>query len=284
MLGDMKPFRLAGNIYFVGTYKASSHLIDTGDGLILIDTGYEETADVIVESVGALGFDIRDIKYILHSHGHYDHAGGFGAFLGKYPDKRIYAMEAATGEYYSASGGSLHEIGIPKGVYPAYKENFGFFTEATKLGEGIHLIPHSTEGLERMGERSGLYKKVGDEMFPDDFIHEASLVFDTDRGLVIFNSCSHGGLLNILKEVESFLPGRKLYAFLGGLHMKGTRSGEEICTFSETEIEQLAEGVKASGLERIYTGHCTGSCGYEQLKKYLPEVVYALRTGDTFTI
>ncbi len=76
MLGDMKPFRLAGNIYFVGTYKASSHLIDTGDGLILIDTGYEETADVIVESVAELGFDIRDVKYILHSHGHYDHTDG----------------------------------------------------------------------------------------------------------------------------------------------------------------------------------------------------------------
>ena len=76
MLGDMTPFCLAGNIYFVGTYKASSHLIDTGDGLILIDTGYEETADVIAESVAALGFDIRDVKYILHSHGHYDHTGG----------------------------------------------------------------------------------------------------------------------------------------------------------------------------------------------------------------
>ena len=76
MLGDMVPFRLAGNIYFVGTYKASSHLIDTGDGLILIDSGYEETADVIIESVETLGFDIRDVKYILHSHGHYDHTDG----------------------------------------------------------------------------------------------------------------------------------------------------------------------------------------------------------------
>ena len=76
MLGDMTPFRLAGNIYFVGTYKASSHLIDTGDGLILIDTGYEETADVVAESIAELGFDIRDVKYILHSHGHYDHTDG----------------------------------------------------------------------------------------------------------------------------------------------------------------------------------------------------------------
>ncbi len=76
MPSDIKPFRLAGNIYFVGTYKASSHLIDTGDGLILIDTGYEETAPIIEESVSALGFDIRDVKYILHSHGHYDHTDG----------------------------------------------------------------------------------------------------------------------------------------------------------------------------------------------------------------
>ena len=76
MLGNMEPFRLAGNIYFVGTYEASSHMIDTGDGLILIDSGYAETADVIVESLETLGFDIRDVKYILHSHGHYDHTAG----------------------------------------------------------------------------------------------------------------------------------------------------------------------------------------------------------------
>lgn len=76
MLSDMIPFRMAGNLYFVGTYKASSHLIDTGEGLILIDTGYDTTADVIVDSMKILGFDIRDVKYIIHSHGHYDHTGG----------------------------------------------------------------------------------------------------------------------------------------------------------------------------------------------------------------
>ena len=76
MLGDMKPFKMVGNLYFVGTFKASSHLIDTGAGLILIDSGYAETADVIVESVTELGFDIKDIKYILHSHGHSDHTDG----------------------------------------------------------------------------------------------------------------------------------------------------------------------------------------------------------------
>ncbi len=76
MLSDMTPFRIFGNLYFVGTRKASSHLIDTGDGLILIDTGYDHTADVILDSMQILGFDIRDVKLILHSHGHRDHTGG----------------------------------------------------------------------------------------------------------------------------------------------------------------------------------------------------------------
>lgn len=67
------PFRMLENLYFVGTYAASSHLIDTGAGLILIDTGYEINAATVVENMKALGFDIADVKLILHSHGHYDH-------------------------------------------------------------------------------------------------------------------------------------------------------------------------------------------------------------------
>lgn len=68
------PFRMVGNIYFIGTNKYSCHLIDTGEGYILIDTGCEENAPMIVESMNQLGFPVADIKYIVHSHGHYDHS------------------------------------------------------------------------------------------------------------------------------------------------------------------------------------------------------------------
>ncbi|MBE6669091.1 MAG: MBL fold metallo-hydrolase [Ruminococcaceae bacterium] len=72
----MKPFKIAGNLYFVGTKPASSHMIDTGDGLILIDVGYEQTADTVISSVSELGFDVKDVKYILLTHGHGDHSDG----------------------------------------------------------------------------------------------------------------------------------------------------------------------------------------------------------------
>ncbi len=93
MLGDVAPFRLAGNIYFVGTHKASSHMIDTGDGMMLIDTGYEETVDIIVKSVADLGFDIKDLKCILISHGHSDHSDG-AARLKALTGANIYMHEA----------------------------------------------------------------------------------------------------------------------------------------------------------------------------------------------
>ena len=84
------PFRMIGNLYFVGTKEASSHLIDTGDGLILIDTGYEQCADMIVESMQTLGFDIKDVKIILHSHGHYDHTAATAKLLTLAPQAKTY--------------------------------------------------------------------------------------------------------------------------------------------------------------------------------------------------
>lgn len=74
--GRIEPFKIIGNVYFVGTYQASSHLIDTGDGLILLDTGYQNTAYLVLESIWELGFDPRNIKYIIHSHWHWDHTEG----------------------------------------------------------------------------------------------------------------------------------------------------------------------------------------------------------------
>lgn len=72
----MHPFRVAGNLYFVGTKIASSHIIDTGDGLIMIDSGYQETLYLVIDSIHKLGFSPHDIKLIVHSHGHIDHMGG----------------------------------------------------------------------------------------------------------------------------------------------------------------------------------------------------------------
>jgi metallo-beta-lactamase class B len=94
----MKPFRIFGNLYFVGNADVGSYLIDTGAGLILIDTTYPTTRALLLQSIWEMGFNPGDIKYILHTHGHFDHFGGTdlivalsGAktFLGA-PDARMF--------------------------------------------------------------------------------------------------------------------------------------------------------------------------------------------------
>lgn len=78
--GKMTPFKLFANVYYVGTYQACCHLIDTGDGLIMIDPGYNNTAYLVVNSVRELGFDFKDIKYIICTHWHGDHTEATNAF------------------------------------------------------------------------------------------------------------------------------------------------------------------------------------------------------------
>lgn len=69
----IKPTKIIGNLYFVGAYEASTHILETEDGLILIDPGYFETLPNVLENIRAVGLNEKDIKYIIISHAHYDH-------------------------------------------------------------------------------------------------------------------------------------------------------------------------------------------------------------------
>ena len=71
--GRIEPFRIIGNVYFCGTFQASCHLIDTGEGLILIDPGYANTLYLVIDAIHKLGFRPEDIKYIINTHWHWDH-------------------------------------------------------------------------------------------------------------------------------------------------------------------------------------------------------------------
>ena len=72
----VEPFRIAGDIYYVGASDITSYLVTTPKGHILIDSGFIETVPQIIANVKKLGFKPEEIKVLLNSHAHYDHAGG----------------------------------------------------------------------------------------------------------------------------------------------------------------------------------------------------------------
>lgn len=94
----VEPFRVIGNIYYVGARGLSSYLITTPEGHILHDTGTNEMHDVIRSNVESLGFNVDDIRIMLSSHAHFDHMQGHAA------------MKRATGAEIVALGGDAVAI------------------------------------------------------------------------------------------------------------------------------------------------------------------------------
>ena len=73
----LEPLKMAPGVWYVsGNDWVACYLIDTGDGLILIDTAMHETAYLMIENIRKLGYELTDIKKILLSHAHIDHIGG----------------------------------------------------------------------------------------------------------------------------------------------------------------------------------------------------------------
>jgi metallo-beta-lactamase class B len=78
-----EPFRIIGNVYYVGTRGLASYLVVTPNGHILIDTVMPESTALIEANVAKLDFAVADIKYLLNTHAHVDHAGGFAQLKAK---------------------------------------------------------------------------------------------------------------------------------------------------------------------------------------------------------
>ncbi|MGM9682812.1 MAG: MBL fold metallo-hydrolase [Eubacteriales bacterium] len=96
----IKPYHIYGNLYFAGSRCGSTHLINSHDGLILIDSGYPQTLYLLLENIRELGFDPHNIRHIIHSHGHYDHIGATRALIEMYHPKTYLGrkdMDYATG-------------------------------------------------------------------------------------------------------------------------------------------------------------------------------------------
>lgn len=258
-----------------------SLLIEFNGKSYLLDAG---STDLFIENAQSMNVDILNVKCCILSHGHNDHSGGFVAYLKYNKTTTVYAMKTAFDRHYSGSNGKIHEISVPSEIVMNDKDRFTFIDDVTIIDKNVYLVPHHTKDLALIGKRSQMYVKENDEYVYDDFSHELSLVFDTEKGLVIFNSCSHAGINNIIREIKDIFPKRKIYAFIGGLHLKGKKDGQEICAYSNEEIKIIANDFLKEDIQALYTGHCTGKIGYQRLEKILNHKIHALTVGKVIDI
>ncbi len=100
----------------MGDKKVCIHLIDTGDGLILLDSGYFGTAHLLVDSIWRAGFDPANVRWIIHTHGHHDHFGASEEFRVMYGTKLAISRVDAQSLRVRP-----HRAAINKSVYPFAK-------------------------------------------------------------------------------------------------------------------------------------------------------------------
>src|SRR3954453_12106878 len=86
-------FKIVGNLYYVGTYDLACYIIDTGAGLVLVNSGAPGSYSLIKANIEALGFKTSDIKVITSTHGHWDHVGDLASFQKDAPGAKTYMSE-----------------------------------------------------------------------------------------------------------------------------------------------------------------------------------------------
>ena len=137
--------RIVGNVYYVGSKALAIYLIETPEGHILINSGFEETVPLIRASVESLGFKMRDVKIILESHAHSDHVAGH-ALLKELTGAKVFVMR---GDDKVIASGGVGQYFYPNDRWPACTvDRVLKDREEVKLG-GTTLVARLTPGHTR---------------------------------------------------------------------------------------------------------------------------------------
>lgn len=278
VLVDNQPGLDAAGGQLRGEHGLSLHIEHQGRR-ILLDAGASE---LFAANAARLHIDLKAVELAVLSHGHYDHGNGLPLFLAENTAAPLYLRPAAGERCYHRQVRRYHYIGLPP-LDRAAARRIVPVTGPLPLAPDAFLVPHTSAGLADRGQRARLYRRRRGRIRPDDFAHEQSLVFNLPPGLVIFNSCCHGGVENIIAEVQQELGRRQVYALIGGFHLMGP-GGAKTLGVSPQEVRTLAERLLALEVAQVYTGHCSGEPAVAILAEVLGERFHPLQTGLTVSL
>ncbi len=242
---------LVGRLAGLGEHGFSV-FIETHHGNYLFDTGNGHS---IVGNSLALNKDLKTVKKVFLSHGHYDHTGGLPEVLNLkgrvdvhvHPDvfiDRIHVFQEEGQE-------KKRFVGLPfkKSYLEFLGANFLMNKEYTEVQKGVFLtgeVPRKTSfekpDTRLFSDREG---KIAQDIFADD----QSLAIDTEKGWVLILGCAHSGLINIIHHIIGKTGKDKFHAVLGGTHLD---------FLTPEQLDDTISILKKMNIERIGASHCTG--------------------------
>jgi 7,8-dihydropterin-6-yl-methyl-4-(beta-D-ribofuranosyl)aminobenzene 5'-phosphate synthase len=242
---------LVGRLVGSGEHGFSA-FIETDKGNYLFDTGSGRS---IVPNSLALNKDLKSIRKIFLSHGHYDHTGGLPEVLKLKGKVDVHAHPHVFLDRIAVLKEGGREIkrfiGIlyKKRYLESLGANFVFNTDFTEVEKGLSLtgeVPRQTN-FEKPDPR--LFSEIDGAMTNDLFLDDQSLILDTDKGIVLILGCAHSGMINIINHVINKMGKEKFHSILGGTHLD---------FLTPEQLEESIKSLKRMEIGKIGLSHCTG--------------------------
>jgi len=250
-----------------------SFYIEADNKKLLLDTGKGKAFE---ENFTTLKIDAKKLDSIVLSHGHYDHTNGIGFVLEKASDiLKVFFHSKALESKYSVWEAGARNIGISK---------YNIF-ELKKLGNRLILTDNCTKVSNDIFV-TGIVPKIHKEenskthFFLDEKKEEVdnleddqSMFFNTKKGLVVLLGCCHSGLANTLDYIAKLAKVNKIYAVIGGMHLKNA---------SQEKLNLAVTTLKKYDVELLAPCHCTGQKETAFMYSKLPNAFSECFAGKEF--
>jgi 7,8-dihydropterin-6-yl-methyl-4-(beta-D-ribofuranosyl)aminobenzene 5'-phosphate synthase len=233
-----------------------SILIESGSRNYLFDTGLSK---LFSSNARLLEMELFGVDDIILSHGHYDHADGLPWALSLCSRAQLILSRKAVAKKSSNSTGKMRYAGMSEKALDCIKqadtENRVTWADAKPLFFDDAVI-FSTGGRKELPENWNFFTEPeGNDLIPDRFEDEISLLINGKNSSMLFVGCSHCTLPSIVEKAETLTENPIRYV-LGGSHLNKV---------SDEEIKNTAEFFKKRQDCQLYLGHCTGINGFSRL-------------------
>ena len=218
---------------------------------ILFDTGAHP--DTVLRNAKALQVDLSNVPDVILSHNHLDHTAGLITLRREYPKSlgRAHAGNGILTRRVRADGTDANKVPAMKAEFEALGGKFLSYDKPTEIYPGIWLtgpVPRAYPERNWSGSLS-LIGAGGNKLGEDNLPEDQSLIFDTDKGLVVLSGCGHSGIINTMEYARAKVRTTNIHAAIGGFHLYAA---------SDETLAWTAGKLKDFGLQNLLGAHCTG--------------------------